>query len=84
MDVRAPCKARPPFLGVAVKVTERVTEEPLQVYEDREAAARALDDYAALVRDWGITSSYRVKARPMVPRRTKGTWGVWLVKHDPA
>lgn len=56
-------------------------QEPLQVYETREEAERQLPRYAALCKDWGLTESYRVKTKPMRRRHTRGTWGVWLVKH---
>jgi hypothetical protein len=56
-------------------------EEPLQVYETKELAERQLSRYAELCKDWGISQAYRVKVAPMQRRRTKGTWGVWLVKH---
>ena len=37
-----------------------------------------LPRYAHVVKDWGIHSSYRVKAAPIVKGRYQGTWGVWL------
>lgn len=64
-----------------MRLNEKVTAQPLAVYDSQEEAWAHADDYASLCRDWGITESYRVKVQPMERRHTKGTWGVWLVKH---